>query len=124
MSQKSKNCSSFKAFPAFMRNPKNAVDTGNVSKGLAGYVFDGKDGSQIILWQCTKGDTCAMHTHEYDEYAVIIQGTFKGTAGGKKVVMKAGDECYIPAGVPHDGEYSADYRAIDAFGGQRVKRVK
>lgn len=113
-----------KEFPAFMRNPKNAVDTGNVAKGLVGYLFEGLDGEQMVLWQCTAGGTCAMHAHDYDEYAVVLQGTFTGTIGGKKVVLKAGDECLIPAGVAHGGEYSADYRAIDAFGGRRVKRVK
>ena len=106
-----------------MRSPKNAVDTGNVSKGLAGYLFEGVDGAQMVLWQCARGGTCAMHTHDYDEYAVVLQGTFRGTIGGRKVVMRAGDECFIPAGVPHDGRYSADYRAIDAFGGQRAKRA-
>lgn len=107
-----------------MRSPSNAVDTGNVARGLVGYVFDGADGAQMVLWQCRRGGTCAMHTHDYDEYAVVLQGTFTGTVGGKKVKMKAGDECFIPAGVPHDGRYSANYRAIDAFGGQRVRRAK
>lgn len=107
-----------------MRNPRNAVAAGNVAKGLVGFVFDGVDGAQMVLWQCTDGGTCAMHRHDYDEYAVVLQGTFEGTVGGKRVKMKAGDECFIPAGVPHDGKYSADYRAIDCFGGRRVKRAK
>lgn len=124
MSQRSAKNHPLKAFPAFMRNPKNAVVTGTVSKGLEGYMFEGADGAQMILWQCAVGGVCAMHTHEYDEYAVVLQGTFKGTVGGTKVVMNAGDECYIPAGTPHDGEYSVGYRAIDAFGGKRVERIQ
>ena len=107
-----------------MRHPGNAVDTGNVAKGLVGYVFEGADGAQVVLWQCADGGVCAMHHHDYDEYAVVLQGSFTGTIGGRKVHMNAGDECFIPAGVPHDGQYSADYRAIDAFGGQRVKRAR
>ena len=62
-------------------------------------------------------------SQDYDEYAVVLQGTFTGTVGGKPIVLGPGDECFIPAGVPHGGSYSANYRAIDAFGGQRVKRL-
>ena len=105
-------------FPEFMRKSCNAVKVGN----LEGYVFDGADGSQMVLWYTKKGGRSAMHTHDYDEYALVVQGTFIGTIGGKKVKMKSGDECFIPAGAPHDGVYSANYRAIDAFGGKRVER--
>ena len=93
--------SRLKAFPPFMRHPQNAVDTGNVARGLVGYVFEGADGSQVVLWQCADGGVSPMHRHDYDEYAVVLSGTFTGTIGGKKVRMKAGDECFIPAGVPH-----------------------
>jgi hypothetical protein len=44
--------------------------------------------------------------------------------GDRRVTMKPGDECYIPAGTPHSGEYTPGYRAIDAFGGQRVRHQK
>jgi len=110
-------------FPAFMRKRCNAVKASKQAGGLEGYVFEGADGSQMVIWQSTRGGTSEMHTHDYDEYAIVIQGTFTGTVGGKKIEMKAGDECHIPAGVPHDGEYSANYRAIDAFGGKRLQRA-
>lgn len=110
-------------FPKFMRKKCNAVKMTRQAGGLKGYVFEGTDGTQIVFWQGTQGGTSVMHTHDYDEYAIVVQGTFTGTVGGKKVTLKAGDECFIPAGVPHDGTYSEDYRAIDAFGGQRVARA-
>lgn len=112
------------AFPEFMRKPCNAVEGGTHAKVLEGYLYEGIDGTQVVLWQCRKGGKSDLHTHDFDEYAVVIQGTFKGTVGGKPVVMKPGDECFIPAGVPHDGQYSSNYRAIDAFGGKRVQRAE
>ena len=109
-------------FPAFMRQPENAVEVSRQAGGMEGYLFEGAGDSQVVIWQCPQGGKSPMHTHDYDEYAIVIQGTFTGTVGGKPISMGPGDECYIPAGVPHDGTYSPNYRAIDAFGGRRVKR--
>ena len=112
------------SFPPFMRKRCNAVKTSRQSGGMEGYVFEGVDGTQMVIWQSPRGGTSALHSHDFDEYAIVVQGTFKGTVGGKKVTLRAGDECYIPAGVPHDGVYSKNYRAIDAFGGRRVTRAR
>jgi|UniRef100_UPI00404982A4 quercetin dioxygenase-like cupin family protein len=109
-----------KEFPQFMRQPSNAVAGSNLSEALEGYVFEGRDGSQMVLWQCRDGGSCPTHTHDYDEYAVVLTGTFTGLIGDQAVTMGPGDECYIPAGTPHSGSYTAGYRAIDAFGGKRV----
>lgn len=112
-----------KSFPRFMRRRCNAVKGGRRAGGLKGYVFEGADGSQMVLWQGARGGTSARHTHDYDEYAIVIQGEFTGRVGRKKVHLKAGDECFIPAGTPHEGVYSPNYRAIDAFGARRVERA-
>lgn len=110
-------------FPLFMRRTCNAVKITRQAGGLKGYLFEGVDGSQMVIWQSELGGKSEMHSHEYDEYAIVVQGVFTGTVGGKKIRLAAGDECFIPAGVPHDGAYSKNYRAIDAFGGRRVKRA-
>lgn len=111
------------SFPAFMKRRLNRVSPAGLPPGLKGWLYEAPDGSQMVLWECAQGGFSKMHTHAYDEYAVVLSGWFKGAIRGVKVVMKPGDECYIPAGAPHAGQYSAGYRAIDAFGGVRVKRA-
>lgn len=111
-------------FPAFMRHACNAVRIGRRIRGLTGFVYEGADNVQLVIWESRSGGKSAPHTHDYDEYAVVVAGTFRGTIGGKPVTMVPGDECRIPAGTPHGGEYSIGYRAIDAFGGKRVERVQ
>ena len=111
-----------KQFPRFLRSSPNRVSTDSSSGGMEGYVYEGADGSQVVLWTCPEGGTSPAHTHAYDEYAIVVEGAFTGTVGGEAVHLSAGDECYIPAGVEHDGVYSAGYRAIDGFAGTRVKR--
>ena len=110
-----------KEFPAFMLQAANAVKSASVSYPPEGFLYEGRDGTQIVLWQCENGGTCATHTHDYDEYAVVLSGTFTGYIGDKFVTMNPGDECHIPAGIPHSGEYTANYRAIDSFGGPRAQ---
>lgn len=107
-------------FPAFMRQAANAVAGSQLSEALEGYLFEGRDGTQMVLWQCREGGSSPAHQHDYDEYAVVLSGRFDGFIGDKTVTMGPGDECYIPAGTVHGGSYSAGYRAIDAFGGKRV----
>ena len=112
--------STMRRFPDFMRRASDAVKSDGRSGGTSGHVFDGASGTQIVIWECEHGGKSEMHTHDFDEYAIVVQGTFEGTVGGVPVSLGPGDECFIPAGVPHDGVYSPNYRAIDAFGGQRI----
>ena len=112
-----------KKFPDFMMNGKNAVKSDDKSGTMSGYAFDGIDGSQMVIWDCPDGGASKKHVHDFDEYALIVSGTYTGIENGKEVIYKAGSECYIPAGEWHEGFYSKGYRAIDAFQKKRVKRV-
>jgi len=113
-----------KQFPEFLRNHLNRVATDSSAGGMEGYLYEGADGSQIVFWTCPEGGSSPLHKHDYDEYAIVVEGTFSGTIGGETVHLSAGDECYIPAGVEHDGTYSPGYRAIDGFAGKRVRRAE
>ena len=110
-------------FPAFLKSAPNAVLIEDPETGMEGYVFEGADGSQIVFWTCEKGGVSRTHVHDYDEYACVVEGSFVGMIGTEEVRMGPGDECVIPAGVPHSGSYSDGYRAIDAFGSKRVRRA-
>ncbi len=109
-------------FPEFLRNPANAVLSDEQAGGIKGYVYEGADGSQVVFWQSADGGASPPHTHDFDEYCIVVQGTFRGKIGGRAVEFGPGQECFIPAGVEHEGMYSPDYRAIDGFGGRRVRR--
>ena len=109
-------------FPAFLRAEVNEALSDDKSGDMKGYVYDGSDGSQIVLWDCPNGGVSARHVHDFDEYAIIVSGSYTGFAGDEKVILNPGDECFIPAGVWHEGTYSKNYRAIDGFANKRVKK--
>ncbi|TAL27359.1 MAG: cupin domain-containing protein [Nitrospirae bacterium] len=109
-------------FPEFMRNSSNAIAVHQKSEGVEGYVFDGIDGSQIVIFQCTMGGVSKEHVHDFDEYFVVIQGEYTLGIEGRKIKLTAGQEYHIPKGTPHDGVFTAGTRTMNAFGGKRAGR--
>jgi mannose-6-phosphate isomerase-like protein (cupin superfamily) len=92
-------------FPDFMKNPANRIAEANqATPGVEGYVFDGVDGGQMAFWTCRENAASAAHTHDYDEYMVVVQGCYTLIINGERIPMKAGEEYLIPRGVQHSGE--------------------
>lgn len=110
------------AYPEFMRNPANAVASHQQSVGVEGFVFDGIDGSQVIIFQCAKNGISKEHVHDFDEYFVVLEGEYTLGKEGKTIKLTAGQEYFIPQGIPHDGAFIAGTRTINVFGGKRAER--
>ena len=111
------------AFPEFMKNPANRIARSKqATPGVEGYVFDGTDQSQMAFWTCTETASSTEHTHEFDEYMLVVQGCYTLLIDGWRIPVKAGDEYLIPRGVAHSGEVVAGTRTIHAFGGHRADR--
>jgi quercetin dioxygenase-like cupin family protein len=111
-------------FPEFMKNPADriaAVD--QATPGVEGYVFDGADGHQMAFWTCREKASSKPHVHDYDEYMLVVQGRYTLIFEGGRTELNAGDEYFIPRGVPHAGEVMAGTRTIHAFGGRRAERA-
>lgn len=112
-------------FPEFMKNEANRIAAGSqATPGVEGYVFDGADGSQMAFWTCYENATSAEHVHEFDEYMLVVEGCYTLIIRGEKIAVRAGEERFIPRGVPHSGEVVAGTRTIHAFGGRRAQRAR
>jgi mannose-6-phosphate isomerase-like protein (cupin superfamily) len=112
-------------FPEFMKQPANRIATSaQATPVVEGYVFDGKDGSQIAFWTCPETTASAAHTHDYDEYMIVVEGRYTLIIDGERIPVRAGEEYFIPRGVLHNGEVVAGTRTIHAFGGHRAERVQ
>lgn len=113
------------SFPDFMKHPSNRIARSQqATPGVEGYVFDGADGSQMAFWICSETAASTAHTHEYDEYMMVVQGCYTLIIDGQRIPVKAGEEYFIPRGTLHGGEVQAGTRTIHAFGGHRADRAQ
>ncbi len=110
-------------FPDFMKNPKNRINVSQQNTDdIDGYFFQGVDGSQMAFWECPSDRVSQKHTHDFDEYMICVSGEYIAYLDEREIVLKPGDELYIPRGTEQWGTCRAGTRTIHAFGGQRIKR--
>jgi quercetin dioxygenase-like cupin family protein len=109
-------------FPEFMKRLTNRVDPSQQNTGEAeGYYYEGKDGSQMAFWECHSDRISKKHTHDFDEYMVLIRGEYIAHLNGTEIRLSPGDELLIPKGTEQWGKCKAGTRTIHAFGGKRIQ---
>ena len=66
-----------------MRRPANRIGKASqYTDGIEGYVFSGADGSQMAFWTSYRDRDSKEHTHDYDEYFIVVQGEYTVIIGG------------------------------------------
>lgn len=110
-------------FPEFMKTAENSISSGSQSTGIEGWVYDGVDGKQMAYWKCDSDGTSNEHVHQYDEYFIVVQGAYTLIIDSEKILVRAGEEYFIPMGLAHAGEFIAGTRTIHCFGGKRAYRA-
>jgi ethanolamine utilization protein EutQ (cupin superfamily) len=110
-------------FPSFMKNPADRiVTTSQHTGGVEGFVFDGADGCQMAFWTVEEDAETVEHVHQFDEWLVVIEGSYTLMLDGHEVRIGAGHECFIPKGTRIAGRVTAGTRTVHAFGGRRAER--
>ena len=69
----------------------------------------------VARFELGRGGIVPSHSHEAEQMTCLLSGVLKFTAGGKDVVMKAGDVLQIPSWLEHSVEVIEDATAIDVF---------
>lgn len=110
-------------FPSFMKSAANRIaPMAQHTANIEGYVFDGADGTQVAFWECNANANTEEHVHEFDEYFLVVEGSYIVTLDGKDIHLGPGQECVIPRGTRISGSVVAGTRTIHMFGGRRVVR--
>ncbi len=111
-------------FPAFMKNQVDRIATSSQhTPGVEGYVFDGADGSQMAFWTVERDAITTEHVHEFDEWFLVVEGSYVVTLDGQEIRVSAGQEYVISKGTRIGGRVTAGTRTIHAFGGRRAERA-
>ena len=112
-------------FPPFMKNPTNRIaPSAEHTPGIEGYVFDGADGSQMAFWTVARDAVTAEHVHPFDEWFMVVAGSYVLTLDGEEIEVRAGQELFIAKGTKISGRVTAGTRTIHAFGGRRAERAR
>jgi quercetin dioxygenase-like cupin family protein len=106
-----------------MKHPANRIAAAaQHTPGVEGYVFDGADGNQMAFWTVSNDAVTAEHLHPFDEYVVVLEGSYDLVLDGRAVRLGPGQEWFIPKGTRIAGRVAAGTRTIHAFGGKRATR--
>lgn len=107
-----------------MKNPLNKIDTSQQNtKDIEGYYFEGADGSQMAFWECSLDRESKKHVHDFDEYTIVVSGEYVACFEDKEIILKPGDELFVPKGTVQWGRCIAGTRTISAFGGKRINKI-
>jgi mannose-6-phosphate isomerase-like protein (cupin superfamily) len=110
-------------FPVFMKNDLNHIDTSDQNtRDIDGYFYEGADGGQMAFWTCYSDRVSKKHTHDFDEYMILVSGRYTAYLDDREIVMGPGEELFIPKGTEQWGRCIAGTRSIHAFGGKRINK--
>ncbi len=109
-------------FPQFMKSEANLIPASQQNTpDITGYYYTANDGSQMAFWSYSADRVSKEHTHDYDEYMIVVEGEYVVSIDGVETILHAGDELFIPKGSLQGGRVKAGTRSIHAFGGTRIK---
>ncbi len=113
-----------KHFPAFIKNLKNKIDpTQHNTDDIEGYFFEGADDMQIAFWECHSDQESKKHIHDFDEYMICVSGEYTAYLNDTEIILRSGDELFIPKGTEQWGKCKSGTRTIHAFGGKRILKT-
>jgi uncharacterized protein YndB with AHSA1/START domain len=111
------------AFPAFLLSAANRVAPASLNvPGVDAYLFDGADGSQVMLCHAKSDAVTDEQWRDFDEYFTVLEGTCVLTINGLAIELGAGREFVIPRSARISRRYTAGTRTIHALGGRGLKR--
>lgn len=78
----------------------------------------------VSFIEVPKGATFPIHSHDAEQFMILLEGEEHHEIDGQKIIMKPGDVCVHPPGVPHGGHTPTGMKAIDIFAPARVSHVE
>ena len=74
----------------------------------------------MAFWECHSDRESKKHVHIFDEYTICVSGEYTACF---EIMLKPGDELFVPKGTVQWGRCKAGTRKIPAFGGKRVEKT-
>lgn len=123
MDEKKSKAVRLETFPDMIKQLPEAYSSMSVQKG---WIMQGKN-CQVVFWETRSkgGYDFKKHSHDFDSWAVVLEGAGYRIKNGKRSEVHVGDESYTPAGVEHELHVTSDvWRAVDFFASPDWVKVK
>ena len=75
-------------------------------------------------WQFAKGAVVPRHSHQAEQYTIVVSGSMKFVFDDREVFLSAGDVLFIPSNVPHSAIALEDCVDIDFFAPRREDWIR
>ena len=86
--------------------------------------MDGADGCEVAFWIAKADQTSTEHSHDFDEYVLVVEGLATVIIGNERTVLTVGREMVIPKGTRQRMAVTAGTRTIHVFGGKWARRER
>ena len=92
-------------------------------KGIKAHVLQGEK-HQLVFFEFEPFTPVPEHSHDYDQWGMMIEGKMELTIDGETRTCKAGDEYVIPAHAKHGARFLTKSRAMDFFSEKNRYKTK
>ncbi len=100
---------------------RTLLAAGGSRPGQHDYVASSPAGGQFVLVQVDGTCDVEEHSHEYNEYCLVLKGRITTWIRGEAIESNPGDLLFEPANVPHRARIEGPYVALDFFAGPRFQ---
>jgi quercetin dioxygenase-like cupin family protein len=83
-------------------------------EGVKAWILQGKN-HQLVFFQMEANAKAPVHSHNYAQWGMVIEGEMELTIEGKPRNYKKGDEYLIPAQAKHEARFLVKSRVVDLF---------
>ena len=83
-------------------------------EGVKAWILQGQN-HQLVFFEFKPHVQVPEHSHDYDQWGMLIEGKMHLTIDGQTRTCEKGDEYVIPAGAKHYATFQHKTRVIDFF---------
>jgi len=92
-------------------------------RGIKAHILQGER-HQLVFFEMQPSALVPEHSHEYDQWGMVIEGKIELTIDDKTRICKKGDEYVIPAHAKHRATFLSKSRVMDFFSEKDRYRIK
>lgn len=83
-------------------------------EGVKAWILQGEN-HQLVFFEFKPDTQVPEHSHDYDQWGMLIEGKMNLVVNGKTRTCEKGEEYIIPAGAKHCATFQTKTRVMDFF---------